>query len=133
MPVHWMHIGIIYSYSNSNNPVTYFHWKIIALAGIWTLDLPGTKSICYQLSNPGLDWCQRICLYVCGHKLCISPYCLVINWLLKSWNCYLFLTPCPSFWKPVLSWSCLMMHLISQSFKDCLKMIWIRGFLWKQK
>ena len=28
-----------------NNPVNYFHWKIIALAGIWTRDLPGTKPI----------------------------------------------------------------------------------------
>ena len=37
------------------NPVTYFHWKIITLARIWTLDLPGTKPICYQLSYPGLD------------------------------------------------------------------------------
>ena len=45
-----------YSYSNSNNPVTYFHWKILTLAGIWTQDLPGTKPICYQLSYPGFDW-----------------------------------------------------------------------------
>ena len=42
-------------YSNSNNPVTYFHWKILTLAGIWTRDFPGTKPICYQLSCPGLD------------------------------------------------------------------------------
>ena len=33
----------------------YFHWKILTLAGIWTQDLPGTKSICYQLSYPGLN------------------------------------------------------------------------------
>ena len=38
-----------------DNPVTYFHWKIIAFNGIWTRDLPGTKPICYQLSYPGLD------------------------------------------------------------------------------
>ena len=44
-----------YSYSNLNNPVTYFHWKILALARIWTRDLPGAKPICYQLSYPGLD------------------------------------------------------------------------------
>ena len=31
------------------------YWKILALAGIWTWDLPGTKSTCYQLSYPGLD------------------------------------------------------------------------------
>ena len=29
--------------------------KILALAGIWTRDFPGTKPICYQLSYPGLD------------------------------------------------------------------------------
>ena len=40
MPELWIHIGIIYSYSNSNNPVIYFHWKILALAGIWIRDLP---------------------------------------------------------------------------------------------
>ena len=31
------------------------NWKTLALAGIWTRDLPGTKPICYQLSYPGLD------------------------------------------------------------------------------
>ena len=45
----------IYPYSNSKNPVTYFHLKILALAGIWTQDLTGSKPICYQLSYPGLD------------------------------------------------------------------------------
>ena len=34
---------------------TYFHWKILSLAGIWTQNLPGIKPICYQLSYPGLD------------------------------------------------------------------------------
>ena len=33
----------------------YFHWKIIALAWIWTWALPSTKPICSQLSYPGLD------------------------------------------------------------------------------
>ena len=56
MPERRIHIGIISLYSNSNNPVTYFHWKILALAGIWTQDLPATKRICYQLSYPGLDF-----------------------------------------------------------------------------
>ena len=46
---------LVSSYSNSNNPVTYFHWKILTLAGIWTRYLTGTKPICYQLSYPGLD------------------------------------------------------------------------------
>ena len=55
MPERWIHIGIIYSYSNSNKSVTYLHWKTIDLAGIWTPDLTGTKLICYQLSYPGLD------------------------------------------------------------------------------
>ena len=50
-----IHIGIICSYSNSNKSVTYFHWKILALAGIWTRDLPGTKPICYQFSYLCLD------------------------------------------------------------------------------
>ena len=49
-----------YSYSNSNNPVSYFHWKIVALARIWTLYPPGTKQICYQLSYPGLDNDKKI-------------------------------------------------------------------------
>ena len=35
--------------------VTYFPWKILALDGIWTWDLSGTKPICYPLSYPGLD------------------------------------------------------------------------------
>ena len=50
----------IYSYihSNSNNSVTYFHWKMLALSGIWTGDVPSTKPICYQLSYPGLDQFQ---------------------------------------------------------------------------
>ena len=55
MPERRIHIGIIYSYSNSSNPVTYFHWKIFTLAGIWFRDLPSTKRICYQLSYPCLD------------------------------------------------------------------------------
>ena len=45
--------------SNSNKSVTYFHWKILALA-IWTRDLPGTKPIWYQLSYPGLDHYTKI-------------------------------------------------------------------------
>ena len=40
MPERRIHIGIIYLYSNSNKSVTYFHWKILALGGIWTRDLP---------------------------------------------------------------------------------------------
>ena len=55
MPELQIHIEIIYLYSNSNNLVTYFHWKILALAGILAWDLPGTKPICYQLNYPGLD------------------------------------------------------------------------------
>ena len=51
MPKRRIHIGIKYW----NDPVTFFHWKILALARIWTWDLPGTKPICYQLSYPGLD------------------------------------------------------------------------------
>ena len=52
-----------YLYSNSNNSVTYFHWKILALAGIWTRDFPGTKPICYQLSYHAakmLSWRTKI-------------------------------------------------------------------------
>ena len=37
------------------NSINYFHWKILALAGIWAQDLCGTKPKCYQLSYPGLD------------------------------------------------------------------------------
>ena len=55
MPEYSIHIGIVYLYSNSNNPVTYYHCKIFALAGIWTRDLPGTKQWSY-LQYPGLDW-----------------------------------------------------------------------------
>ena len=43
-------------YSNLNRSVTYFHWKILALAGILTQNLPSSKPICYQLSYPGLDF-----------------------------------------------------------------------------
>ena len=59
MPECWIHIGIIYLYSNANNPVTYFHWKIIALAGIRTWDLPGTKPICF----PGLYIIRQVNYY----------------------------------------------------------------------
>ena len=40
--------------------LTYFHWKILAFAGIWTRDFPGTKQICYQQSYPGLDIIKEI-------------------------------------------------------------------------
>ena len=33
----------------------YFHWKFLALVGIWTQDLPSIKTMRYQLSYPGLD------------------------------------------------------------------------------
>ena len=39
MPECRIHLGIIYLYSNSNKSITYFHWKILALARIWTSDL----------------------------------------------------------------------------------------------
>ena len=32
--------------------MTYFYWKILALAGIQTRDLTSTKPICYQRSYP---------------------------------------------------------------------------------
>ena len=35
--------------------ITYFHWKIHALAGIWTRDLSSTNPICCQQSYPGLE------------------------------------------------------------------------------
>ena len=41
MPERRIHIGIIYLYSNLNNPVTYFQWKILALAGFE----PGTSPV----------------------------------------------------------------------------------------
>ena len=59
MPERQIHIGIINSYTNLNKSVTYFHWKILAPAGIWTRDLPGTKPICSQLSYPGLNFFSR--------------------------------------------------------------------------
>ena len=63
-----------YSYSNSNNPVTYFHWKILALAEFWTRDLPGTKPICYQLSYSGLDLHNffRFCKFF--FSLCLKSF-----------------------------------------------------------
>ena len=56
MPERQINIGIIYLHSNLNNPVAYFLLKILALAGIWNGDLPGTKPLYYQLSYPGLDF-----------------------------------------------------------------------------
>ena len=47
----------------------YFHWKILALAGIWTWDLPGTKPICYQLSYPGLDKFSCSVFYLFSHSV----------------------------------------------------------------
>ena len=47
--------------------VVYFHWKILARAGIWTRDLPGTKRICYQLSYPGWPiWRVSINFFWCS-------------------------------------------------------------------
>ena len=43
------------SYSNSKKSITFFCWKILALARIWTSDLPSTKPMHSQLSYPGLD------------------------------------------------------------------------------
>ena len=37
------------------NTITYLHWKVNTLAGIWTRDLTSTRPICYQLSYLGLD------------------------------------------------------------------------------
>ena len=34
---------------------TYYHWKILALAGIWTSDFPSTKPMRNQFSYPGLN------------------------------------------------------------------------------
>ena len=54
---------------------TYFHWKILALARIWTRDLTDTKPIDYQLSSPGLNietiWFYFMCAYTIysGHKI----------------------------------------------------------------
>ena len=69
-----------YSYSNSNNAVTYFHLKILALALIWTRDLTGTKPICYQLSHPvkasfwGLiNQCNSSLIYI-FHHIIINLY-----------------------------------------------------------
>ena len=45
----------------------YFHWKILALAGIWTRDLHGTKPICSQLSYLGLDHAVNIVLKIFGN------------------------------------------------------------------
>ena len=48
---YWNYL-FIFKFEQSSS---YFHWKILALAGLWTRDLPGSKPICYQLSYPGLD------------------------------------------------------------------------------
>ena len=51
----YSYFGIINSYWNSNKSITYFHWKVISIDGIWTSDLPSTKPMRYQLNYPGLD------------------------------------------------------------------------------
>ena len=42
------HRKINYNTNIKKKSITYFHWKIISLAGIWTSDLPSSKPICYQ-------------------------------------------------------------------------------------
>ena len=91
MPERQIHIGIIFSYSNSNNPVTYIHWKILALAWI----LPGTKPICYQLSYPGLDTLGIMVLTV---FFSLDPLRLLLE--CRSILCQLFAQDWPN-----LSWS----------------------------
>ena len=55
--------------------MVYFHWNILALAGIGTRDLPSTKPICYQLSYPGLDMNQQLMWKgLCKYKgKCLAP------------------------------------------------------------
>ena len=57
---------------NINRSVTYFHWKIIALAGIWTGDLRGTNPRCYQLSHTCLDETFRLSIFLSVKILMIS-------------------------------------------------------------
>ena len=124
MPERRIHIGIIYSYSNSNNPVTNFHWKILALAGIWTWDLPSTKPICYKLSYPGLDVV----------RICVRKYFCILTWFFKKayliiieqigWVCfcsfifrYLLLLINPDIWQKGNSLSHIIFsHWYSQNY-----------------
>ena len=62
--VHWTQLLEYWSHDpNYMLWIILFHWKILALAGIWTWDLPGTKPICYQLSYPGLDPYTWVCFF----------------------------------------------------------------------
>ena len=49
-------LNLLPPYSLCSQGDNLFSFKILALAGIWTRDLSGTKPICYQLSYPGLDY-----------------------------------------------------------------------------
>ena len=86
MPEPRTHNGIIYSYSNSNNSVTYFQCKILALARIWTRDLPGKKAnmLTIELSWLGFCklflWCKKF--HRIGPGLCIFSR----SWLLQFWT-----------------------------------------------
>ena len=53
---YWNYIFVFKLEQSSN----LFSLKILALAGIWTRDLPGIKPICYQLSYPGLNYITRV-------------------------------------------------------------------------
>ena len=45
-------------WNNFPKKITYFHWQIISLDGIWTLHLPSIKPMHHQLSYPGFDLTQ---------------------------------------------------------------------------
>ena len=52
-------VKLALSISCNFNQINEWRFFMLALAGIWTRDFPGTKPICYQLSYPGLDQIQE--------------------------------------------------------------------------
>ena len=77
--------------------ITYFHWKILVLARIWTQDLPSTKPICYQLSYPGLDWVHMshslifyflffVDHWIANHFESVADYDLMWAWVSKNFE-----------------------------------------------
>ena len=78
-----IHIGIIYMYSNFNKSLTYFHWKILAFARIWTLDLQSTKPMRHQLSDPSSLNDAKADLQICFIKKIMS-YCYQVKKLILA-------------------------------------------------
>ena len=77
------------------NTISYFHRKILALAGNWIRNFPRTKPLCYQLSYPGLDF-SFFFLFVLFKYFLAFLFIQIKNYFCFScWRCHLWMNLVP--------------------------------------